>query len=468
MSSPTRILVPVLAAIVTLGSASSAGAIVGGTPAKVSGSTVVLRIEGPGTSVKLCTGTLVARSVVLTAGHCVEDFDRIRVLAGLLDYSVFPKASDDFIVTKVQESRDFEKGSKFVGPNDLAYLELGRNATQTPTAITFGRPKVATNQRARGYGAIAENANGDPVPEGANLLLREALVRIVGCPTSTKNPRTDIFCSNYTKSTPKAGPCRGDSGGPLLSSSTGKLLGVLSGSSAGCQSNATWIDVAQHQPFIAEALSSRVTGRVFNREAVTAAEAKGTRPDDARIANKVASAVVKARRQDGTLQSSTPIVNGRFTLPVKKGTYDLEVIAKGFKTLKVPNVDVQRARALDAGLVPGESTPTAAPLLLGISFDAPRLPGPKLQFAVGAPKLKPGVSRKVTMNVSALAAAGKPALDAGTKTYTLTGPKTHLLNFALSAAAAPRLNVGHIARLTIRAEDGKILREKDVDIVKPG
>ncbi|MBA2505933.1 MAG: trypsin-like serine protease, partial [Thermoleophilaceae bacterium] len=189
-------------------------------------------------STKTCTGTLVARSVVLTAAHCVDnDPDRVRVFAGLLDLATAPSAPNDFLVTRIQESRDFEKGSKTVKPNDIAYLELGRNATQTPSSMSYDRPKAGADGRSRGYGAIAENVvDGKPVvpPEGANTLLREGLVRIVDCP---KGAYKDVFCSNYTKSTPGIGPCRGDSGGPLLSASSKKLVGVFSGSAAGCKTN---------------------------------------------------------------------------------------------------------------------------------------------------------------------------------------------------------------------------------------
>ena len=125
-----------------------------------------------------CTGTLVARNVVLTAGHCVKklsltDLKKIRVFGGLLDFKLKPNPSDDFIVARVQESRDYESGIDKTAPNDLAYLELGRNSTVAPTAITYGRPKAGTDQRIRGYGKVADTE------AGKNSILHEALVRIV-------------------------------------------------------------------------------------------------------------------------------------------------------------------------------------------------------------------------------------------------------------------------------------------------
>ncbi len=337
-----------------------------GTAATDAGSTVLLRIEKPKRShQRICTGTLVARSVVLTAAHCVDDSVpedprvdpvRVRVLTGLLDRQAAPAPPvGDFMVTKIQQSRDFEGGSNRTKPNDLAYLELGRDTGRVPSSIAYGAPKPGANGKSRGYGSTAENADGT-IPDGAGgRFLDEGLVRIVSCP---KGSYPDTFCSDYSKSNPKTGPCRGDSGGPLLSASTGKLLGVYSGANEGCKSIARYANLALHKELISEALSPRITGRVFDAAKVSAAEAAGARPDDARIANQVAKAVVKARDQKGKLQSSTPIVAGHFTLPVKKGTYDLEVVAKGFATLKVNDVKVNFPRALDAGLAAGASVPT--------------------------------------------------------------------------------------------------------------
>ncbi|MBA2504791.1 MAG: trypsin-like serine protease, partial [Thermoleophilaceae bacterium] len=144
-----RVLVVSLVACAVLVSAAPAGAIVGGGPATDTGSTVAIRIEKK-TGGSSCTGTLVARSVVLTAAHCVEAFGdpdliRIRVLAGLLDRATAPAAPNDFIVTRVQESRDFDKGSPTTKPSDIAYLELGRNATQTPSSMSYDRPKAGAD-----------------------------------------------------------------------------------------------------------------------------------------------------------------------------------------------------------------------------------------------------------------------------------------------------------------------------------
>lgn len=445
--------------------APSAGAMVNGTAATASGSTVALRIEGP-KSAALCTGTLIAPSVVLTAAHCVDgQFDRVRVLAGVLDRTARPAPADDFVVTRVQESRDFEKGSKTTKPSDLAYLELGRSSTQEVAGVSLAAPKAGVDVRSRGYGTIDENADGTVPASAANVLLREAKVRVVAC---AKGGYADVFCTSYAKSSPKAGPCRGDSGGPVLKASSNVLIGVYSGTPKGCRGVSSYADLAQHDAFLVEALKPRLTGRVFDLPAASAAIAGGARPDDARVAAKLPGAVVKARRQDGTLASSTPIVNGRFTLPVgKKGVYDLEVIAKGFVTSRLNDVSVQGPRGLDAGLTPGTSiVPGASSGPQEVSVvRATRHPKARLavDVAVNPP---PGASRKVAVTITAPAKGGKVAHKAGSKTFTATRPIARETSFDITSALASRLQAGDQVRVTVTL-DGVFVREQTLTIAKP-
>lgn len=445
--------------------APTAGAMVDGTPATAAGSTVALRIERP-KSASLCTGTLIAPSVVLTAAHCVDDeFDRVRVLAGLLDRATVPAPADDFVVTRIQESRDFEKGSTTTKPSDLAYLDLGRNTVQQVAAVSLATPKAGTDGRSRGYGTIDENADGSKPASAANTLLREAAVRIVTCP---KGNHPDVFCSSYAKSKPKAGPCRGDSGGPLLKAPSNVLIGVYSGTAKGCRGISSYADLAAHDEFLVEALKPRLTGRVFALPAASAAIAAGARPDDARIAAKVPAAVVKARRQDGTLASSTPIVNGRFTLPVgKKGTYDLEVIAKGFVTQRLNDVAVNAPRALDAGLTPGASVvpgSSSGPQEVSV-VRATRHPKARLAVDV-AINPAPGVTRKVGLTITTPAGGGKVAHKAGSKAFTVTRPIARETSFDITSALASRLEAGDQVRVTVTL-DGVFVREQTLKIAKP-
>lgn len=463
---PTRgAAVVVAATVATLGLAPAAGAIVNGTAATTAGSTVALRTE-TAKGASLCTGTLVAPSVVLTAAHCVDGQHlRVRVLAGVLDRTTTPAPADDFVVTRVQESRDFEKGSKTTKPSDIAYLELGRDTVQAVAAVSLAEPKAGTDVRSRGYGTIDENTDGTVPATGANTLLREAKVRVVAC---GKGNYPDVFCTSYAKSDPKAGPCRGDSGGPLLKASSDTIVGVYSGTPKGCRGVSSYADLAEHDAFLVEALKPRLTGRVFDLPAASAAIAAGARPDDARIAAKAPAAVVKARRQDGTLASSTPIVNGRFTLPVgKKGTYDLEVIAKGFVTQRLANVVVNGPRALDAGLTPGVSVvPGASTGPQEVSVvRATRHPKARLavDVAVNPP---PGVTRKVGVTITAPATGGKVAHKAGSKTVTLARPLERQVSFDITSALASRLEAGDQVRVTV-VLDGVFAREQTVKIAKP-
>jgi hypothetical protein len=436
---------------------------VGATLATDGGSTVALRIERPSGNV-VCTGTLVAPSVVLTAAHCIEDQTRVRVLTGQLDRSVTPPPADDFVATRVRESRDFEKGSKTTKPNDLAFIDLGRNATRPVAGIQAKRPKAGSTGFSRGYGTTDETADGK-VPEGAaSPLLREATVGIVAC---GKSDYADVFCSKFTSSTPDAGPCRGDSGGPLLTASQGKLVGVYSGTAKGCRGVSTYIDLAMHDEFVGEALAPRITGRVFDRAAVTAAEAKGARPDDARTAARLSGVVIKARRQDGTLASSTPSQSGHFTLPVESGKYDLEVIAKGYTTVLADDVVVGGPRAFDAGMtkgvsiVPGSRSGPQVATVVTVE----RSKGARIVADVSV-NLPAGPAKQVRVTLTAPSVNGKPEVKAGSQTFTTSRPIARKVQFDLGAKAADRLTVGRTARLTITV-DGTFVREVSKAVTAP-
>ncbi|WP_026910943.1 S1 family peptidase [Patulibacter minatonensis] len=454
-----------LAVLAPLGTAATAGAIVDGTAATAAGSTVALQIE-TGTKVSFCTGTLVRANVVLTAAHCIDgDPKRVRVLAGVLDRSVSPPpAAGDFIATRMQDSRDFEKGSKTTKPSDIAYLELGRGSTQPTVGVAFARPKAGTTQRIRGFGRTSENADGTPDPTAGNGVLHEAKIGITTCPKGTD---ADVFCSEYGALKLNAATCRGDSGGPVLQPSTNKLIGITSGGSAGCKGRTRFNDVSAHQEFVAEALSERLTGRVFDSTKVAAAVAAGARPDDARIAAAIPGAVVKARYQDGTLASSTPAPGGRFTLPLDSGgPFDVELIAKGYTTVLANDLVVKGPVAFDGGMVPGVSTtpkpPTPAQVATVTSAERRTSDELTLEVAVNPP---PG-THAVSVRITALGVGGVADYSGGGMKYAVKRPISTKVPFLLKGQGLKRFAIGKRFRATILL-DGKVVREQTLEVAKP-
>lgn len=447
--------------------ATTAGAVVGGTAATAPGSTVALRME-KGTSTSSCTGTLVRPSVVLTAAHCIVGATRVRVFTGVLDTSLAIPAGSDFIATRMQDSRDYDKesASKTIKPSDIAYLDLGRASTATPAGIAFATPKAGTDQLIRGFGRTSENDDGTKDAAGANTVLREAKVRVNACATSAF---PDVFCSNYKKSKPNASTCKGDSGGPMLQPSTSKLIGITSGGSNGCKNNSVYADLSAHKAFVAEAVSERVTGRVFSLTKANELLASGARPDDARIAAKIPKALIKARYQDGTLASSTPTVDGRFSLTLDSGgPFDIELIAPGFTTLLANDLVVDGPVAFDGGMVAGTSiTPPTKSLPQTASVvSAERRPGDKLVLDVSV-NPTPNTSHAVSVRVTAIGVGGIPDHYGGGMKYKVNGPKATVVPFALKDdTMRKRFAVGKRIRVTISI-DGTVARHHTVEITKP-
>lgn len=179
---------------------------------------VMFPVDG---EVPLCTGTLVAPTIVLTAGHCYD-----RTTLPLPD-SVLIGASS-LARPDEGETIPIERGYVYPDPattEDLAVLVLARPSTRPPRQIVDGW-------------ARADLVNGAAISlVGFGAIDRTGMVYVNELQEATTTV-TDVDCSTSSGCNPGAHPagelgaggmgvdtCPGDSGGPLyLSTSYGPVL----------------------------------------------------------------------------------------------------------------------------------------------------------------------------------------------------------------------------------------------------
>ncbi|HVK86683.1 MAG TPA: trypsin-like serine protease [Kofleriaceae bacterium] len=170
-----------------------------------------------------CTGTLIAPTVVLTAGHCIYDGGPSAVLVGT--NSLARRGDGDFLpVTKRVEYPSSQSSY------DVAVIVLGQASRFAPRAIATGWARVDIKDGAQvaiaGYGAVDRDANEyiNELQEATTTITDAGCVRSAGC-NSAARPAGELGAGGMGIDT-----CPGDSGGPLyLTTSYGSFLaGVTS------------------------------------------------------------------------------------------------------------------------------------------------------------------------------------------------------------------------------------------------
>jgi hypothetical protein len=225
-----------------------------------------------------CTGTLIAPTVVLTALHCVTDFNPETLFncrsdgtlapgstAGRLGSIIDPNSIRVFVGVNATDESDgvratqiYGTGSTDVCHDDLAVIVL-ESAPDLGGAhlvsLRFDRPTVKSGKelmRAVGYGDVEQTQTelGRQVRTGIRVL------GVGGPDSSTPGdpgtlPRTVQIGE---------GPCHGDSGGPLFSEETGAEVGVYSilhtSTCTGLDVRNSYTLIAPWEALIREALTS--------------------------------------------------------------------------------------------------------------------------------------------------------------------------------------------------------------------
>ncbi len=253
-----------------------------------------------------CTGSLIAPNVVLTALHCVTDFNTDTrftcasdgslqsaspgsgQFGALLDPSAI-KIGVGVVPDFVAHGKTiFSTNSPNVCKNDLAVLVLDQDVDigSAPfVALRFGTmTQKGELTRVIGYGDTVFEA-GAPGRRARDQLSVLAVGELSPSMPGDANtvPHTIVVGE---------GPCKGDSGGPLLSDVTGAQIGVysllLSQTCVGPDVRNTYTQVAPFESLIRQALTAAGHEPLLEPEPVTGSGGEGGAPGQGGEANTIA------------------------------------------------------------------------------------------------------------------------------------------------------------------------------------
>lgn len=212
---------------------ASESPIIGGRATK--GDPAVVAITRNGGSPH-CTGTVIAPRAVLTAGHCLHDFDLHRLEALFFAGDVQAPGPES---RRLRFSRGWvHEGYPADMSFDIALLELEEDAPVKPVPLNrtaLGSRLVGQSLRLVGYGKTGPDMRAGPKRETPALVLKLEDRKIVHEPNT----------------------CPGDSGGPAFLRIDGRevLVGVHSTGSCGGGSPSVKVRVDRNLDFIAGALA---------------------------------------------------------------------------------------------------------------------------------------------------------------------------------------------------------------------
>jgi secreted trypsin-like serine protease len=188
----------------------------GSAPSPVVANAVVTIVGSRGSS---CTGTLIARDIILTAAHCIAPGATTK----LVDYKSQPPRLLDIRRTATHPQFNMQSLLAHRATADVALLQLASPLAASPATLGGALLPVTAGQRLTVVGmgvAVAGDGRSGGVARAASLVVtgRPGTLQIRLVDPSTDNARAGL------------GACTGDSGAPAFLDSSGGsvIIGVVS------------------------------------------------------------------------------------------------------------------------------------------------------------------------------------------------------------------------------------------------
>ncbi|MDG0815751.1 S1 family peptidase [Bdellovibrio svalbardensis] len=233
----------------------------------------------------ICTGSLIAPNIVLTAAHCMPNraSDLKVVFANNVD-SVLNAREQDILQTYVLTATDFKTYSTWkensqvqVDRGDIALVKFKGQAPEGYKPATFLPDQSALKKGAMvtvaGYGVdLVETKDLDPKKYRGNLDEAIEFGEVIcddnkrNCMTvdmsgdgilrQTEAPISSLQQTELRLDESKAGTCSGDSGGPAYIEKDGKfyLFGITSRGSVLCDDTGVYTNALEYKQWIADTI----------------------------------------------------------------------------------------------------------------------------------------------------------------------------------------------------------------------
>jgi secreted trypsin-like serine protease len=239
----SRRLTLVLLLLAMLVTAAPVGAITNGTlDGEDHPHVVLVLMEVEGQPMFRCTGTLIAPTFVLTAGHCADagQFSGIRIFTesdvdgGDNDY---PFGTGNNTIEAVRFSAHPEYDDALFFLHDVGMIELAQAvdldvygtlpAVDSLDALATKRGKQDVTFTSVGYGRQASQSN-NPTPQAHTVANRVRMVAYPKLDQINAPGFTGDFSMLLSNNTKTGGTCFGDSGGPNFLGSSNVVAAVTS------------------------------------------------------------------------------------------------------------------------------------------------------------------------------------------------------------------------------------------------